>query len=84
MVLPHENIFPMLQTNLGFQDDQEDIISSFNTFVCGHRRNAKYYRNASQVLEEEERRAEVLERVFQRGDIWRVEKQLRRDAQGKN
>ena len=69
IVLPHENIFSMLQPNLGFQDDQEDIISSLNTFVWRHRKNTKHYKNASQVLEEEERRAEALESVVQRKDI---------------
>ena len=69
MVLPHENIVPVLQLNLGFQDDQEDIISSLNTFVWRHRRNIENYRNASQVLEEEERRAKALERAIQRRDI---------------
>ena len=39
MVLPHENIFPMLQPNLGFQDDKEEIISSLNTFFWRYRRN---------------------------------------------
>ena len=64
MVLPHENIIPVLQPNLGFQDNQEDIISSLNTFVWRHRRNTKHYRNTSQVLEEEERRDEALERTI--------------------
>ena len=74
MVLPHENIIPVLQPNLGFQDDQEDIISSLNTFVWRNRRNAEHYRNANQVLEEEERRAEALERAIQRRNIRRVER----------
>ena len=81
MVLPHENIFPMPQPNLGFQDNQEDMISSLNTFVWRYRRNIEHYRNASQVLEEEERRAEYLEIVVQRRDIQREERQLRREAQ---
>ena len=81
MVLPHENIIPVLQPNLGFQDDQEDINSSLNTFVWRHRRNTKHYRNANQVLEEEERRAEALERAIQRRNIRRVERQLRKEAQ---
>ena len=84
MVLPHENIFLVLQPNLGFQDDQEDISSSLNTFVWRHRRNVENYRNASQVLEEEERRVEALERAIQRRDIQRVEKKLKREAQRKN
>ena len=29
MVLPHENIFPVLQPNLGFQVDQEDVLSQW-------------------------------------------------------
>ena len=74
MVLPHENIIPVLQPNLGFQDDQEDIISSLNTFVWRYRRNVEHYRNANQVLEEEERRAEALERVIQRRNIRRAER----------
>ena len=81
MVLPHENIIPVLQPNLGFQDDQEDIISSLNTFVWRHRRNAEHYRNANKVLEEEERRAEALERAIQRRNIRRAERQLRQEAQ---
>ena len=64
MVLPHENIIPVLQPNLGFQDDQEDIISFLNTFVWRNRRDIQHYRNASQVLEEEERRAKALERAI--------------------
>ena len=74
MVLPHENIIPVLQPNLGFQDDQEDIISSLNTFVWRHRRNAEHYRNANQVLEEEERRAEAVERAIQRRNIRRADR----------
>ena len=45
MVLPHEINILVLQLNLGFQDDQEDIISSLNTFVWIHSRNEKHYRN---------------------------------------
>ena len=74
MVLPHENIIPVLQPNLGFQDDQEDLISSLNTFVWRNRRNSEHYRNANQVLEEEERRAEALERAIQRRNIRRAER----------
>ena len=80
MVLPLENIIPVLQHNLGFQDDQEDIISSLNTFFWRHRRNTEHYHNASQVLEEEERRVEALERVIKRRDIWRAERQLRQQS----
>ena len=74
MVLPHENIILVFQPNLGFQDDQEYIISSLNTFVWRHRRNVEHYRNANQVLEEEERRAEALERAIQRRNIRRAER----------
>ena len=74
MVHPHENIIPVLQPNLGFQDDQEDIITSLNTFVWRHRRNTEHYRNANQVLEEEERRVEALERAIQRRNIRRAER----------
>jgi hypothetical protein len=69
MVVPHENIVPVLQPNLGFQDDQEDIISSLNTFVWRHRRNTKHYRNSSWVLEEEESRDEALKRDIPRREI---------------
>ena len=80
MVLPQENIFLVLQPNLGFQDNQEDIIYSLNTFVWRYRRNAEHYQNASQVLEEEERRAKALERVVQRRNIRRVDRQVRQEA----
>ena len=63
-VLPHENIILVLQPNRGFQDDQEDIISSLNTFVWRQRRNVEHCRNTNQVLEEEERRAKALERAI--------------------
>lgn len=69
MVLSHENIIPVLQPNLGFQDDQEDIISSLDTFVWRHIRDIEQNRNANQVLEEEEVRIEALERVVQRREI---------------
>ena len=68
----------MCQPNLGIQDDQEDIVSSLNTFVWRHRRNVKHYRNTSQVLEEEERRVEALERSIQRRNI-----QKKKDNWGK-
>lgn len=66
MVLPHEDIILVLQPKLGFQDDQEDLISPLNTFVWRHSRNIEHYQNASQVLEEEERRTDTLERAVQR------------------
>ena len=78
MVLPHENILRVIQPNLGFQDDQEDIISSLNTFVWRHRRNTKHYRNANQVLEEG--RAKALDRVVQRRNIQREKRKLRQEA----
>lgn len=78
MVLPHEKIILVLQPNLGFQDDQEDIISSIKTFFWRHKRNIQHHWNASQVLEEEERRVEALKRVVQRRNIRRVERQLRK------
>ena len=73
MVLPHENIILVLQPNLGFQYNQEDIISSLNTFIWRHSRNIEHYRNASQVLEEEERRVEALERVVQGRNVQKIE-----------
>ena len=69
MVVPHEKFFLVLQPNHGFQENQEDIISSLNTFVWRNRRNVEHYRNASQVLEEEESRDKALERVVQTKDI---------------
>ena len=69
MVLPHENIFLVLQPNLGFQDDQEDIISSLNTFVYRYRRNIEHYKNASQLIEQEEARSEAQKRAIQRREL---------------
>lgn len=74
MVLLHENIFLVLQLDLGFQNYQENTISSLNTFVGRNRRNAEHYKNASQILEEEESKVEALERVVQRRDVRRVER----------
>ena len=70
-MLLQENVFPILQPNLGFQDDQEDIISSLNTFVSRYRRNIEHYRNANQVLEEEELIVEALKRAIKRRKFWR-------------
>lgn len=63
MVLPHENIFPVLQPNLGFQDTQEDIISDLNTLTWRCRRSAQQYHQVNQVLEEEEEFGEILRRA---------------------
>lgn len=81
MVLPHENVIPVLQLKLGFQDDQEDINSSLNTFVWRNRRNIEHYRQANRVLEEDEARVEALERAIQRRELRRAQRRAMREAQ---
>lgn len=80
MVLPHKNIFLVLQPNLGFQDDQEDIISSLNKFVWRYRRNIEHYRISSQLIEEEEAREKVGEREIKRRDLWRAQRREDHEA----
>ena len=63
MVLPHENIFPFLQANLGFQDTQEDIISNLNTLAWSCRQSAQQYHQVNKVLEEEEEFGKILRRA---------------------
>lgn len=76
MVLPHDNIVSVVQPNLGFQDDQEDINSSLNTFVWRNRRNIEHYRQARQVLEEDEARAKALKRAIQRRELHRAQRRV--------
>ena len=59
-MLPHENIFPVLQPNLGFQDTQEDIISDLNSLAWRCRQSEQQYHQVNQVLEEEEEFGEIL------------------------
>ena len=64
MVLPHENIFLVLQPNLRFQNTQENIISDLNTLAWRCRRSAQQYHQVNQVLEEEEEEfGEILQRA---------------------
>ena len=63
MVLPHNEVFPILQPNLQFKDTQEDIISNLVATAWRLRRSGQQYQQVLVVLEREEERAELLRGV---------------------
>ena len=63
MVLPHNEVFPILQPNLWFEDTQEDIISDLAATTWRLRRSGQQYQQVLVVLEREEERAELLRGV---------------------
>lgn len=54
MVLPHNDVFPMLQPNLGFEDTQEDIISSLVAAAWRFKHSNQQFHQVQVVLEREE------------------------------
>ena len=63
MVLPHNEVFPVLQANFWFEDTQEDIISDLATTAWQVRRSGQQYQQVLVVLEREEEIAELLRGV---------------------
>ena len=63
MVLPHNEIFPVLQPDLRFEDTQEDIVSDLAAIAWQVRRSDSQYQQVLEVLEREEERAELLRGV---------------------
>lgn len=63
MVLQHNQVFPVLQPNLRFEDTQEDIISDLAATAWRVRRSGQQYQQILVVLEREEERAELLRGV---------------------
>ena len=47
MVLPHEGLVPVVQPNLGFQDEQEDIVNQLNTLSWKNRKSLNKYKRVS-------------------------------------
>lgn len=67
MVLPHENVFSILQPNLNWvQAEQENIVSELDTLAWQNRRNHVEYERVSLILEEEKRQARNPMVVFKR------------------
>ena len=64
MVLPHNEVFPVLQPNLRFEDTQEDIISDLVATAWALHRSNQQYQQVLGVLEREEERAELLRGVL--------------------
>lgn len=54
MVLPHEGQILVIHSNLGFQDEQEDIINQLNALAWRNRISLDEYRRVSFALEREE------------------------------
>lgn len=63
MVLPHNEVFPVLQPNLRFEDTQEDIISDLSATAWRVCRSGQQYQQVIVVLEREEERAKLLRGV---------------------
>ena len=54
MVLPYNDVFPMLQPNLKFEDTQEDIILDLTTIGWTLCQNKQQFQQVLNVLEREE------------------------------
>ena len=63
MVLSHQNVFPVLQPDLGFDNMQEDIISGLRALAWKLRTSVQQFAQVNQVLEREEERAELIRGV---------------------
>ena len=63
MVLPHNEVFPILQPNLQFEDTQEDIISDLAATAWRLRRSNQQYKQVLIVSERKEERARLLRGV---------------------
>lgn len=68
--MPHEGKIPVVQPNLGFQDEKEDIINQLNTLTWKSQKSLDQYRRVSFSLEREEVNVEYWE-----GFLW--ERRLR-------
>lgn len=60
MVLPHDNVFPVLQPNLKFKDTQKDIISNLTLAAWTLRQNHQQFQQMLNFLEREEEHVELL------------------------
>ena len=65
MVLQHNEVFPVLQPNLHFEDNQEDIISDLAAIAWRLRSSGQQYQQVLVVLEREEERAKLLRGVLE-------------------
>lgn len=63
MVLPHHEIFPVLQLGLGFDNTQEDIISDLSAQAWKLRASLEQFNQVNQVLEREEERDKLIRGV---------------------
>ena len=60
MVLPHNEVFLVLQPNLRFEDTQQDIISDLAAIAWKLQKSGQQYQQVLFVLEREEERVELL------------------------
>lgn len=58
MVLPHEGQISVVQPNLNFQDEKEDIINQLNTLAWKIQKSLDQYRRVIFSLEREEANVE--------------------------
>ena len=65
MVLPHNEVFHVLQPNIRFEDTQEDIILDLNSTAWVLCWSNQQYQQVLFVLEREEERAELLRGVLE-------------------
>ena len=65
MVLPHNEVFAVLQPNLQFEDTQEDINSNLVATAWTLCRSNLQYQQVLGILEREEERAKFLRGVLE-------------------
>lgn len=63
MVLLHDDIFPILQPNLRFEDTQEDIVSDLTSAILTLRQNNQQFQQVLNFLERGEEHVKLLSGV---------------------
>lgn len=64
MVFPNEGQIPIIQPNLSFQDEQEDIINQLNTLAWKNKKSLDKYQSVIFVVRREEANFEYWEGVL--------------------
>lgn len=65
MVVTNDGLIPVLQRNLGFQDEQEVILIQSNTLVSRNRKYLEEHRRISFSLDNEEAKVKNWDRIVQ-------------------
>lgn len=65
MMFPNEGKIPIVKPNLGFQDEQDNIINQLNSLAWKRKMSLDHYRRLSFSLKREEANIEYWEGVLQ-------------------